>query len=237
MSNSSVTFQLLLTLHFIGLALGLGGAFVADYSFFRSVRQADRISPETVTWMRSFSRMVWAGLALLAISGVGLVSMNPTHYLHSTGFLFKMFLVLILIVNGLFLNFYSTARLTTFNFSQKYQVRDAAWKVRKISFIVGAISSTTWMSIVAVAMFKGLVDLTFIEFLIVYLIALGVAIGFSLFLEAVLFVRAQSHPPLQDLNKIPLNHLSSFSSHMYKQQMGGRSLDLGTAEGREVTKS
>lgn len=219
MKNSQFLFQLFLTIHLIGLAMGLGGAFVADYSFFRSVKQADRISPETVNWMRSFSRMVWAGLLLLAISGAGLVLLNPRLYLESAGFLFKMLLILILIINGLFLNFYSTARLTTFNFSQKYQVRDEAWKVRKISFIVGAISTTTWLSIVCVAMFKKVVTLSFIGYLFIYIVILSFAICLSLILERILFVRSKSHPISDDLNSIPLSHLSSFSSYTYKKQL------------------
>lgn len=156
---------------------------MADFSFFRAVKMGDRITPETVTWMRSFSKIVWIGIGILVVSGLGLFLLQPSVYLASAGFQAKMLFVGILIINGLFLNFYTTARLTTFNFSGTYTRRDAAWKARKLSFVFGAISTVSWYAALITAMFKDVVHLSFIEYLLLYLAALGMAISGALLLE------------------------------------------------------
>jgi hypothetical protein len=219
MSNPSLAYQALLGLHFVGLALGLGGATISDFSFFRNLRLGDRISPETVNWMRSFSVIVWAGIGLLTLSGIGLFMLNPSKYIHSTGFAVKMIFVLILIINGLFLNFYTTARLTTFNFSEKYPRRDAAWKARKLSFIFGAISATTWYATLFIAMFKSLLHIPFIAYIISYVFVLSFAIAGSLLLERLLFTRAQTHPKTLDLNNTPISHLANYSAATVKARI------------------
>jgi hypothetical protein len=194
MLNQAFLRQALLTLHLIGLALGLGGAGIADFSFFRAVRMGDRITPETVAWMRSVSQVVWVGIGLLTLSGFGLFLMKPHFYLASAGFLAKMVFVGILIINGLFLNFYTTARLTTFNFSQIYTRRDAAWKVRKLSFIFGAVSAVSWYAALLTAQFKGVINISFWIYMLFYVLALGGAISFSLFIEHLLHSRHKNAP-------------------------------------------
>lgn len=206
----------LIGVHLIGLAFGLGGAFVADFSFFRTVRKADRISPETVTWMRSFTTVVWLGLGLLALSGVGLFALDPAKYLHSQGFIAKMVLVLVLIINGLLLNFYSTARLTTFNFSQKYTRRDAAWKARKLSFVFGAVSTVTWYFIVFIALFKSMLDFPFWAYIVIFILLTGAAVVGSLVLELLLYRKLLPRSMPENLNNVPLTELAGFSAKAYK---------------------
>ena len=183
MSFHELAYQLLLTLHFIGLAIGLGGAGITDVTFFKAIRMADRVTAETVAWMRGLSQMVWAGIGILAVSGLGLLLLNPAHYFSSPGFLAKMVIVTLLIINGIFLNFYVTARLTTFNFSDTYKWRGAAWRARKLSFVFGAISGTSWYSALFIAMFKDTFRLPFVVYMLFYVVALAGAIVGSLFLE------------------------------------------------------
>jgi hypothetical protein len=140
--------------------------------------------------MRSFSLVIWIGLAILGVSGVGLFLLHPSVYIASAGFMAKMVFVAILIVNGLFLNFYTTARLTTFNFSEKYQRKGAAWKARKLSFILGAVSTTSWYAALFAAMFKGLIKLPFLGYIGIYLVVLAGAIITALLLEIKLSSRA-----------------------------------------------
>lgn len=214
MSQATPLFQLLLTIHFIGLAFGLGGAAISDAAFAKSIRKADRISVETVNWMRTFSSLIWTGLGILALSGIGLFLLNPEKYLHSTAFAAKMLFVLILIINGLWLNFYTTARLTTFNFSDKYPNKGAAWKARKLSFVFGAISAVTWYSILFLAMFKSYVPWPFIAFIAIYLIMLTGAVIGSLILEQLLFLKFKQRKVPENINDIPLSVLSEYSSEV-----------------------
>lgn len=140
--------------------------------------------------MRSFSKVVWVGIGILSISGLGLFMMDPSKYLHSPGFLAKMVVVAILIVNGFFLNSYVVARMTTFNFSEKYTRSDAAWKVRKLSMIFGAISAVSWYSALIIAEFKDSFSASFYLYMALYLVALGCAVAGSIGLEAILNRRA-----------------------------------------------
>lgn len=218
MVQSDIVFRAFVGLHLVGLAFGLGGAFIADFAFFKSVRQGDRISPETVAWMRSFSQVVWIGLGLLVVSGAGMFLSDTDKYLHSTGFMAKMLLVAVLVINGLFLNFYSTARLTTFNFSQKYTKRGAAWRARKLSFVFGAISAVTWYSVLGIALFKDFLSLPLFVYIAAYIVLLGAAVTGSLVLEQVLYRRAQTMPTPEDLNKVPLSELANYSVQKYKAQ-------------------
>jgi uncharacterized membrane protein len=194
MLHSDFTRQSLLTIHLIGLAFGLGGAGVADFFFFHALRQGDMITPNTVKRMRAISSLVWVGIALLGVSGAGLFFIDPSKYMSSPGFLAKMVVVLIVIINGLFLNFYTTARLTTFNFSSIYTKRDSAWRVRKLSFVFGAISAVSWYSALLIAQFKDIVLLPFWAYIGLYIVATGFAIGGSLFLEMLLYTRVKNRP-------------------------------------------
>lgn len=217
--SHSLIYQILLTLHLIGLMVGMGAATIADYSLFRNLRMGDRISTETVEWMRSFSQVVWGGLGILAVSGCGLFLLEPAKYLHSSGFMAKMLFVLILIINGLFLNFYTTARLTTFNFSQKYRLRDMAWKARKLSFIFGAISATTWYATLLTAMFKSYIHASFGVYVGVYILALGGAVFGSMILEKVIYTRMMPRTISTDLTKMPITSLANYSASVYKEQL------------------
>lgn len=217
--SHSLIYQACLTLHLVGLLIGMGAATVADYSLFRNLRMGDRISAETVAWMRSFSQLVWIGLGILAVSGSGLFALDPAKYLHSTGFMAKMLFVLILIINGLFLNFYTTARLTTFNFSQKYRLRDAAWKARKLSFIFGAISATTWYATLVTAMFKSYIHVSFEAYVVVYVVVLAGAIAGSLVLEKFIYTRMMPRTIHTDLRNMPITSLANYSASVYKAQL------------------
>lgn len=181
MNSASPMYEALLTLHLIGLAFGIGGATISDAAFAKSIRKANHISVETVNWVRTFSTVVWAGIGLLAISGT-----------------------------GLFLNFYTTARLTTFNFSEKYASCGAAWRTRKLSFLFEAISMVTWYSILVLAMFKSLLHLSKVIYLLIYVVFLAVAIAGCLVLEKFLFLHYQHQKLPDDISQVPLSVLSTY---------------------------
>jgi hypothetical protein len=48
-------------LHLIGVAVGAGGAFAADYTFFQSVRDR-KITKTEMSFIENSSKMVWLGL-------------------------------------------------------------------------------------------------------------------------------------------------------------------------------
>jgi len=121
-----------------------------------------------------------------------------------------MVAVSVLIINGYFLNFYVTARLTTFNFSQKYARSESAWKVRKLSMIFGAISAVSWYSALIFAEFKDYFHISFFVYFGIYLLALALAIAASLGMEIILYrrgiiaVNQPKEPTIEQLSYSPL---------------------------------
>jgi len=214
MISKITLYQILLTIHLIRVAFGLGGATISDLSFFRALKMGDRITPDTVNWMRLFSIMIWIGIAILFVSGVGLFLLHPRLYLSIPGFIAKMIFVAVLIINGLFLNYYVTTRLTTFNFSEHYARRDAAWRARKLSFVFGAVSTTTWYSVIFVAMFKTMLSFTLTEYLLIYFALLVIAISSSLVLENRLSSKKQ--PAVDSLDNLTLEQLSQMDVNRVK---------------------
>jgi len=185
-------YQLLVAFHLIGLTLGLGGASISDFTFLGELRKQGRVAPETVSRMKSFSQMVWIGLTILSLSGLGLILLDHGQDLYLPGFQAKMVVVAILVLNGLWLNFYATPKLAKLSFSESYALKSAAWRERKLIFIFGAISVTSWYGAFFIAMFKQLVVLPFLGYLAVYGIVLAGAIAMALRMER----KLSQHPPV-----------------------------------------
>lgn len=57
-------------LHFVGLALGVGGVTVAMVISIRAEKDKE-LAPAVMKLMGSISKLIWLGLILLIISGVG----------------------------------------------------------------------------------------------------------------------------------------------------------------------
>ena len=92
---------LFIILHLFGVALGAGGAFMSDGMFFISIK--DRmLSTKELEFMKLGSIITWVGLVLLCLSGAGLFLGNPSLYLESAKFLTKMFIVLVVTLNGIY---------------------------------------------------------------------------------------------------------------------------------------
>lgn len=87
--------------HDIGIALGLGGATIA----FIISRRADR-NPKSASvimpLIQSISKLIWLGLLLLIVSGVGLM-LTVKWPMNSTLLAIKHVLVVFIIINGIYL--------------------------------------------------------------------------------------------------------------------------------------
>lgn len=130
--------------HLLGVLIGAGAAFLGDFLFLRSIRD-QKITAQEMSRIRKASKIVWIGLAIIIIFGIGLFSLDVERYLGSAKFLSKMSIVAILVANGVAFHFLHIPRLirhvdldlrTSTEFMQK----------RKYLLISGAISSTSWLS-------------------------------------------------------------------------------------------
>lgn len=138
----------LLTIHLIGVALGLGGATIGDIAILRSLWRSE---PQPREHLIHLSQSIWLGLALLGVSGVALFALKPSDYLHSSGFIAKMILVAGLTANGIFLH----RRLPRL-------------RVSTATLFSGAVSIVSWYGALAIAMFRSQLNLTLPDYLGLY---------------------------------------------------------------------
>lgn len=136
-------FRYVLGLHLVGIILGFGAALMADIFFFKFLKDKV-ITNDEVKILKTFSKIIWAGLTLIVLSGLLLFLSDPNGYLNSSKFLVKMTVVLVIIVNGLILNFAVTPKLTSINFVAKPNEDEKMRRIRRLAFATGAVSATSW---------------------------------------------------------------------------------------------
>lgn len=166
-------------LHLVGLAIGFGGALVSDYLFFRFLKDL-KLSKKELEVMDYLSKFVWIGLLLLIISGALIFLSNPTGYMESSKFLIKMFIVLMITLNGFFLHFYVKPRLKLIDW--KAGLKDSHRGIRKIAFASGSVSVTSW-SLATVLGSLSSIPLSFLQSFVIYAIIILVAISVSQLME------------------------------------------------------
>lgn len=140
--------------HLFGVVFGMGAAFMTDIMFLKSVK--DKIlSPEELSFLSLGSKVVWAGLSIIILSGIGLFYLDPENYLNSSKFLTKMFIVLVLTINGIFFHF---KHLPLLYRQALKKLPESEEFLRKSSFLFvsGAISSISWISTLILGVFRGI---------------------------------------------------------------------------------
>jgi hypothetical protein len=149
-----VLFNALICMHLVGLALGLGGATICDLLIFRAMARG---GPFPLDLVKDLSWAIWIGIVILTASGLMLFATKPTSYLHSSGFLAKMVVVGVLILNGLVLH-----------------TRLARLRLSTATLMFGAISTVSWYAALTIAMFRSRVNLSVIDYVSIYLIAIAI---------------------------------------------------------------
>ena len=160
-------------LHIFGIALGAGGALISDAMFFSSVKD-EKISQTELRFLTIGSRAVWAGLAILIISGLGMVWLDPANILSSEKFWAKMSIVGIILVNGIIFHIYHVPHLhrhVDIHFPSSLEF------VRRIPLLLssGVVSAISWPSALILGALRRL-PYSYGQIMGVYLLILGTAI-------------------------------------------------------------
>lgn len=173
---------ILVAIHLLGLAIGLGGATTTDVLFFRFLRDW-RISHHEADVMRVLSQIIWFALSILVMSGLGLYLPQAAALHQSAKFLVKVIVVGVIILNGAFLNLVISPRLVTLFFGHDNMADGISLRrLRRLAFALGGISATSWYS----AFILGLLPaspLPFWGLLAVYILLLGAAVTAGQLLE------------------------------------------------------
>lgn len=160
-------------LHLFGVALGAGGAYMSDVMFFSSAKD-DRISKTEFRFLTIGSRMVWIGLALLVLSGLGLFFLNVEGYLASSKFLAKMTIVFIVFINGLIFHFSHLDRIKR-HAGAHLPSSDEFMRKRPVLLASGAVSFVSWtFALILGAMHN--VPFSYFEIMTGYLVVVLIAV-------------------------------------------------------------
>jgi len=135
-----------LGLHLLGIAFGLGGATISDVMFFKFLKDL-RISTAEKEVLATLSQVIWFGLAVLVLSGLGLYLPESVELNQSAKFLVKMIVVWVIIINGAFLNLLIAPNLVKISFGLSHaHMPGELHRIRKLSFAMGAVSLVSWYS-------------------------------------------------------------------------------------------
>lgn len=139
----------IIALHLIGFAIGLGAATVTDVLFLKFLEDFE-ISEFENKVFHYLSQVIWFGLIILVLTGIGLYLSNSEVLNQTPKFLAKMIIVSVIILNGSILNLVVSPRLTTLAFHKAEFGKKHL--MRKASFALGAVSITSWYSAFVLAM-------------------------------------------------------------------------------------
>ncbi|MEZ4156454.1 MAG: vitamin K epoxide reductase family protein [Candidatus Paceibacterota bacterium] len=183
---------LMIILHLVGVALGVGAATISDIFFFRFLKDF-RISQFESSILGILSQVVWMGVGLLVLSGVGLFLPAAATYAVSSKFLAKMGIVAIIIFNGVLLNFYISPRLMTISFGKSHHHQVGELKnFRRVAFASGAISISSWYIALILGSLKS-IPITAFQMLGIYAAVIFFAVSTSQVVESRMSHQALEH--------------------------------------------
>jgi len=148
------TKSLFTIIHLLGVAVGAGGAYMSDAMFFSSVKD-EKISKTEIRFLKIGSMMVWFGLFLLVLSGLGLFFLDVEGYLDSAKFLAKATIVLIITLNGLFFHHYHMPFISRHE-NEHFPSSDEFMRKHPLLLTSGAISFVSWTSAIILGVLSGI---------------------------------------------------------------------------------
>lgn len=132
-------------IHILGALAAVGGVLSTDFLLF-----VLEFKPKFAVCMSKvapvLSTQIWVGLTLLGISGVFLFLRGPWRT-ENTFFLIKQALVVLIVINGVFLNVYITPKFQSLA-SEWADKTKRVEKFKKFAMFSGALSFISWMTVI-----------------------------------------------------------------------------------------
>lgn len=160
MEYSEIYLRAATILHLVGVILGVGSATVTDIFFFRFISDK-HISASEAKLMDILTKIIWAALAVLIVTGIMLYIPNMDRLNESGKFLTKLVGLLVLVLNGMILGRYIRPRLTKIDFSNNNMSRfglshEVNRKMRIYTTLSGAVSIASWYFIFTLGALRGI---------------------------------------------------------------------------------
>ncbi len=156
-----------LLFHILGTAIGAGAAFTGDLIFMTSVRNKILTSSE-LRILTTTSRMVWVGILILVMSGIGLVLQRPEIFLNSDKFWTKMTVLFIIILNGLVFHFVHFPIIKN-SIGGKFTAKTPLIQKRALLVTSGAISLLSWNYVIVLGVL-GRTPFSYVQFFGLYVV-------------------------------------------------------------------
>jgi uncharacterized membrane protein len=125
--------------HNIGFILGVGAATITDIFFFKFLKD-NVITQEEKDTMDTLSAVIWAGLAILIVSGLALYLPEQARLAVSSKFLIKVVVVGVIVLNGFLLNMIVAPNTRRLSFEGGLPEK----RFRRLAFALGGISFSSW---------------------------------------------------------------------------------------------
>jgi len=136
---------IVVVLHALGAAVGLGAVVVTDTLFFKFLNDF-KISNKEDQVLRVLSRIVWGAIIVLVLTGIALFLSNPALYMTSSKFITKLVILGVIIINGIFLNTIITPVIKKIVFGPLLKDHSVKLRVmRHFAFAGGVISILSWV--------------------------------------------------------------------------------------------
>ncbi len=135
---------LIVFVYLIGLALGVGGATFGNVFFLKFLKDL-KISHEEAPILQTVSQVLWFGLGLVVIGGVGLYFVTAATASQADQIMAAV-VTGVIVINGAFLNLKVMPHLVRISFGDDPQKtpQQELQRERKIAFGLSAISLVSW---------------------------------------------------------------------------------------------
>lgn len=164
---------ILIIIHVVGTAIGVGGATVSDILFFSSLKRGVITKIDYLNF-KTLSRIIWIGAILLFITGIGILfvyhSKNPDNpFIANDKALAKLIITIIILLNGYFMHW----KIFSLIKSQVGQPTALSLLTKKqgMLYFSGALSIVSWWSAMILGSWRHF-DFSFWTIIISYLIIL-----------------------------------------------------------------
>ena len=163
-------------------ALGIGAATVAGVLFFRFLKD-HAISSRETNILKAVSEVIWFSIAILMLTEFALYIPEAATLNLSSQFLAKIFAIIVITVTGVIINLIILPRLIAVPFGNKKSNAPPDFiRLRKITYVVGAIALGSWYFAFALGVLPEL-SIKFSSLITAYALLLLVSVMISLGVE------------------------------------------------------
>jgi hypothetical protein len=170
---------IIVVLHALSAAVGLGAVVTTDTLFFRFLKDY-RISRKEADTLDTISKVIWGAIFLLFITGAMLYLSAPMDYLAKSKFVAKIIIFIFIVGNGLALNTVISPYLIKLSFNEdespSLKKTMKLRILRRIAFASGAVSMISWFSVFILGSIRS-IPVTTSQALLIYLglVCVGIA--------------------------------------------------------------